>query len=62
MTTPEADDWIPWEKTTVGTLNPPDLGDLSDGKTIENRYEYDGGRLIKAWSRKVVSSGQGRLF
>ena len=31
----------------------PDLGDLSDGKTIESRYEYDGERLHKAWSRKV---------
>ena len=60
MTPTEADDWIPREETEAGTLKPPDLGDLSDGKTIENRYDYDGERLIKTWSRKLVeAAGRG---
>ena len=60
MTTPDTDGWIPWEETEAGTLKPPCLGDLSDGKTIESRYDYDGDRLFAAWSRKVVeAAGRG---
>ena len=56
MTTPDTDGWVPWVETDSGSLKAPDLGDLSDGKTIESRYEYDGERLYKAWSRKLIGT------
>ena len=56
MTPPESDGWVPWTETDSGSLKPPDLGDLSDGQTIESRYDYDGERLFAAWSRKLVEA------
>ena len=56
MTPPESGGWVPWTETDSGSLKPPDLGDLSDGQTIESRYDYDGERLFAAWSRKLVEA------
>ena len=43
-------------KTTPDTSTGPDLSDLEDGETVENRYEYDKDRLNRAWSRKVTTT------
>jgi hypothetical protein len=56
MTTPDRDGWLPWVEDATGTLRPPkDYVDLKAGETREDRYDYDGQRLHRAWSRKVAS-------
>ncbi len=59
MNSPDGDGWIPWPEDEQGRLRQPleQLGDLSDGLAIESRYDYDGERLYRAWSRKVGSGG-----
>ncbi len=52
------DDWIPWPEDDTGQLRQPleQLGGLEHGETIEGRSDYDGERLIRAWSRKTKES------
>ena len=55
MTTLDGDGWLPWEEDATGTLRPPKACvDLKVGETREDRYDYDGDRLHRAWSRKVT--------
>ncbi len=57
MKKPDGDGWIPWPEDDTGRLRQPleQLGGLEHGETIESRYDYDGERLYRAWSRKVVN-------
>ena len=54
---PDGDGWIPWPEDERGRLRQPleQLGDLEDGRAIESRYDYDGERLYRAWSRKITA-------
>ena len=55
MTTPHGDGWLPWVEDATGKLRPPKgCEDLKEGETREDRYDYDGERLYRAWSRKVA--------
>ena len=59
MTQPDGDGWLPWEEDATGTLRPPkDCADLKTGEIREDRYDYDGQRLHRAWSRKVATDAQ----
>jgi hypothetical protein len=58
MKAPDGDGWIPWPEDEHGKLRQP-LTDLKIGETIESRYDYDGERLYRAWSRKIASETEG---
>ncbi len=61
MKAPDGDGWIPWPENEHGRLRQPleQLGGLNSGETIESRYDYDGERLYRAWSRKIASETEG---